>query len=95
MRPTPARGGVRPRSYPPGLLFGQLPSFGGVGLGLGILGAMAGAIIIRSMVYGISPLSPLHLGMAGGIMLLVVLAATLMPVRKASGVDPLEALRID
>ena len=67
----------------------------GLGLGLGVIGALAGAIITRSMVFGISPLSPTHLAMAAGVMILVILAATMVPVRKATGVDPLEALRID
>jgi ABC-type lipoprotein release transport system permease subunit len=32
---------------------------------------------------------------AGGIMILVAMAATLVPVRRAAGVDPLNALRVD
>jgi ABC-type lipoprotein release transport system permease subunit len=45
------------------------------------------------MVYGISPLSPLHLAGAAGVMVAVTAAATLVPVWRATAVDPLEALR--
>jgi ABC-type lipoprotein release transport system permease subunit len=47
------------------------------------------------MVFGISPMSPIHMAAAAGVMVLVALAATLVPVMRATGVDPLEALRVD
>ncbi len=65
------------------------------GLGLGLLGAWAGTRLTGSMVYGISPLSPTFLAAAAAVMILVALAATAVPVRRATGVDPLEALRVD
>lgn len=67
----------------------------GPGLALGILGSWSAAQITRSMVYGISALNPLHMGLAAGVMVLVALAATVVPVMRATGVDPLEALRVD
>jgi predicted permease len=63
------------------------------GLGTGLLGAWAASRLIRSMVYGIGALSPLHMLVAGGVMALVALAATSVPVRRATAVDPLDALR--
>ena len=66
-----------------------------VGLGAGLLGAWGASSITRSMVYGIKPLNLLHAATAGGILVLVALVATLVPVRRATRVDPLEALRID
>lgn len=66
-----------------------------IGLGAGLLGALAASILTRSMVFGISPLSPIHMAAAAGIMVLVALSATLVPVLRATGVDPLEALRIE
>jgi len=65
------------------------------GLLLGAIGTVATVSVTRSMVYGISPLSPLHLASAAGVMALVGLAATMIPVRRASRVDPLEALRAE
>lgn len=65
------------------------------GLGVGILGAWGASRVTRSMVYGIEAMSPIHLGLAGGIMVMVALAATVVPVRRATAVDPLKALSAD
>ena len=67
----------------------------GPGLAIGVLGSWAGSTLTGSMVYGISPLSPLHMVGAGAAMVLVALAATAVPVMRATGVDPLEALRVE
>jgi len=65
------------------------------GLALGIFGTFAASVTTRSLVYGISALSPLHMTMAAGVMIVVAVAATAVPVLRATGVDPLEALRVD
>jgi ABC-type lipoprotein release transport system permease subunit len=38
-------------------------------------------------------MSPLHLAGATGVMILVTVAATMVPVWRATAVDPMEALR--
>ncbi|MFC1790945.1 FtsX-like permease family protein, partial [Gemmatimonadota bacterium] len=76
-----------------GLFMHRVATLFGIGLTLGIVGAVVVAVITRSMVYGISPLSPLHMAAAAGVMILVALAATLIPVVRATGVDPLVSLR--
>ena len=65
------------------------------GLFLGLIGSMSAAGLTRSRVYGISALSPTYLVAAGVIMLLVGVAATAIPVVRATRVDPLEALRAE
>ena len=65
------------------------------GMAFGLLGSLAISLTVRHMVYGISPLSPFHMGLAAGVMILVSLAATVVPVLRATGVDPLDALRVD
>ncbi len=67
----------------------------GVGIGSGLLGALAASRLTSSLVFGISAMSPAHMAAAAGVMVLIALAATLIPVIRATGVDPLEALRID
>ncbi|MGD8360273.1 MAG: ABC transporter permease [Gemmatimonadota bacterium] len=67
----------------------------GPGLAIGALASWAGSTVTGTMVYGISPLSPLHMAGAGGVMVLVALAATAVPVMRATSVDPLEALRVE
>ncbi len=65
------------------------------GLSVGILGAWGVSRITRSMVYGIGAMSPIYLVIAGAVMVTVAFAATAVPVRRATGVDPLNALRAD
>ena len=65
------------------------------GLGIGLLGAWASTRLTGSFVFGVSPLSPLHMVAAGGVMVLVALAATAVPVIRATHVDPQEALRVE
>lgn len=67
----------------------------GPGLAVGVLLAWAAARLTGSMVYGISALSPAYMAAAAGVMILVALSATAVPVMRATGVDPLEALRVD
>jgi ABC-type antimicrobial peptide transport system permease subunit len=62
------------------------------GLLAGLLFSFIAAALTGSMVYGISPLSPIHLAGASGVMILVSLGATVVPVLRATGVDPREAL---
>ncbi len=47
------------------------------------------------MVDGISALSPAYIVAAPGVMILVALAATAVPVMQATEIDPLDALRVD
>lgn len=67
----------------------------GSGLALGILGAWIASRLTSSLVFGITAMSPLHMAVAAGVMVLIGLAATLVPVARATAVDPLEALRVD
>jgi putative ABC transport system permease protein len=67
----------------------------GIGIGTGLLGALAASRLTSSLVFGISAMSPVHMAAAAGVMVLIALAATLIPVIRATGVDPLEALRVD
>jgi ABC-type antimicrobial peptide transport system permease subunit len=65
------------------------------GLGAGLLGAIAAAQVLRSSLYGLSPLDPIAYG---GVMLLLTLAAiaaSYLPVRRATRLDPTQALRTE
>lgn len=63
------------------------------GLLLGGLLAVASAMGFRAQLYGLSPLDPVAFFAAGAIILLVILLASFFPARKASGIDPMKALR--
>ena len=67
----------------------------GIGLALGAVATWAASRVTVSMVYGISALSPLHMAAAALVMIVVAMGATLVPVRRATAVDPLDALRVE
>ena len=65
------------------------------GLVVGLVGALGAAQVLRSYLYGLSPLDPIAYG--GMVMLLAVAAAaaSYLPARRAIHVDPVVALRHD
>ncbi len=65
----------------------------GLGIALGLVGALAGARALRAMVFGISTRDPLTFALVALVVLLVSVAASYIPALKASRVDPTGALR--
>jgi predicted permease len=63
------------------------------GLVVGAALAVGTAAAMRSMLLGLSPVDPISFGFAAGTLFLVVLLASLVPARRASGIDPMDALR--
>jgi len=64
-----------------------------VGCGLGLLGAMAASRLLRSFLFEISPFDPGVLALSAIAMLLLALAASALPARRATSTDPMLALR--
>jgi ABC-type antimicrobial peptide transport system permease subunit len=69
-------------------------------LRLAVPGMLAGALLaagtaaaLRSMLLGLSPLDPVSFLSVGALLLLVVVLAGLAPALRASGVQPVRALR--
>jgi putative ABC transport system permease protein len=67
----------------------------GPGLILGILGTIAVSALTRSMVFGVSPVNPFYMAAAVGTMISVTSAAILIPVFRATRVNPVEALKAE
>jgi ABC-type antimicrobial peptide transport system permease subunit len=65
------------------------------GLAVGALLAAASAAAMRSMLLGVSPADPVSYLGGAGVLVLVVILASFVPARRASGVDPMEALRTE
>ena len=65
------------------------------GLAVGVPAALALTRLIRGQLYGVSPTDPATL-LAGAVLLLAVAAlAAWLPARRATKVDPVEALRAE
>ena len=64
-----------------------------VGCALGLLGAVAASRLLRSFLFEVSPFDPGVLALSAITMLLLALAASALPARRASSTDPILALR--
>jgi predicted permease len=67
----------------------------GVGLMIGFPIALGAVSLIRSMLFGVSPADPITFGSIASMMLIVSLAASYVPVRRATRTNPVEALRAE
>jgi predicted permease len=65
------------------------------GLAIGIPLALIAVRPLKAMLYQMSPLDPVSLALALGIMVLVSAIAALVPARRAASVDPMQALRTE
>ncbi|HTL94863.1 MAG TPA: FtsX-like permease family protein, partial [Gemmatimonadaceae bacterium] len=63
------------------------------GVLIGLAGAVATTRVMQSLLFDVSPTDPLTLGAVTALLLGVAVAAAWMPARRASRVDPVEALR--
>jgi ABC-type antimicrobial peptide transport system permease subunit len=50
---------------------------------------------LKAMLYKMSPLDPMSLTLALGLMVLVSAVAAFVPARRAASVDPMQALRTE
>ncbi len=64
-----------------------------LGLALGLVGSVAVARLLRTHLYGVSPLDPATFGGVALLLAAVALAASYVPARRATRVEPSEALR--
>jgi putative ABC transport system permease protein len=66
----------------------------GIGLAIGLAGAMALMRSFRAMLFGVSPADPITLVAVAAILLATAVFACLIPARRAMRVDPVHALRM-
>jgi hypothetical protein len=65
----------------------------GIGLGLGIPLAILAGKLMKDQLYGVAPWDPVMLAGAAVLLALAALMASVAPVRRAAGVEPMVALR--
>ena len=66
-----------------------------LGCAIGLVGAAGTSHLLDSFLFGVGALDPLVLMTASIFVLLLALAASLLPARRAAAVDPMKALRMD
>ena len=65
----------------------------GVGCAIGLAGSYFASRLLKSFVFGVSTLDPPVLVAASVVVLMLALAASLLPARRAAAVNPMQALR--
>jgi predicted permease len=66
-----------------------------LGVAVGLAAALFAARFLRSLLFGLSPEDPLTLVVSVGVLLGAAVVASYLPARRASKVDPMEALRAE
>jgi predicted permease len=77
------------------LVIGQSLRVAGVGVLVGVGGAVAAGQALQALLYGVRPTDPVTLSVVGITFLGIAIAATYAPARRAAKLDPVEALRAD
>lgn len=62
---------------------------------LGLLGSAAVSRLLQSLLFGVEPFDPLVLAVAVIFVLVLALAASLLPARRAASIEPMQALRAE
>lgn len=75
------------------LVVGHAMRLAGAGVAIGLVAALVSARLLASLLYDVSPSDPVALLGASSALLLVALLASLGPTRRATKVDPVEAMR--
>ena len=81
------------RSQVLGLMFRQAGTMTGIGIGLGIAGALLLTRSMTSLLFGISAANPLVYVGVSALLAAVALVAAAVPSSRATRIDPLLALR--
>jgi len=69
--------------------------FAGTGLALGVPIALATGQLVSDMLFGIKPADPGTMVVAGTLLVVLNVAASYLPARRAMRVDPIVALRYE
>jgi putative ABC transport system permease protein len=77
------------------LVLRQALQLAAAGIGAGLIAAFALAQTLTALLYGVAPTDAWSFGTAAACLLAVTLAASYLPARRATRVDPLVALRAD
>ncbi|HKW65156.1 MAG TPA: ABC transporter permease [Candidatus Acidoferrum sp.] len=76
-----------------GMILGRGVLLAGLGIAIGIAGAVVLARLVKSMLFEVPPNDVLTFGAVGASLFVAAILASYLPARRAAGVDPNEALR--
>jgi ABC-type antimicrobial peptide transport system permease subunit len=67
----------------------------GIGAAIGLLAAAALTRLMSSLLFGVKPLDPLTYAAVSAVLMLAAALASYFPARRATAIDPIEALRTE
>jgi ABC-type antimicrobial peptide transport system permease subunit len=65
------------------------------GCAIGLLGAATASSLLRSFLFDVSPFDPLVLALAAVFVLMLALAASVLPALRVASINPMKALRAE
>jgi ABC-type antimicrobial peptide transport system permease subunit len=65
----------------------------GIGVAAGVAAALALGRLVASMLFGLKSWDPATFASSAALLIVVAIAASWIPARRAAGVDPMRALR--
>jgi putative ABC transport system permease protein len=77
------------------LIVGHGALLGGIGIAIGLVGALAVTRFLRTLLFGVSPFDPASFVGVSLTLTVIALLASYIPARRAAKVDPVEALRYE
>jgi putative ABC transport system permease protein len=78
-----------------GLVFISAAKLAIAGCAIGLLGAATASHLLRSFLFDVSPFDPLVLALAGVFVLMLALAASVLPALRVASINPMKALRAE
>jgi len=77
------------------LVLGSGARLAALGCLLGLAGAASVTRLMQSLLFDVSPFDPVVFAAGAAVVLLLTLAASFLPARRAAGIEPMEALRAE
>jgi hypothetical protein len=75
------------------LILGDGAILAAIGIGIGLVGALAVTRFLRAMLFGVSPFDPVSFVAVAAVLSAIAFLASYIPARRAAGIHPIEALR--